>query len=58
MSLKSVLRLLEGPQTLGRGKPFWSGFLLILAVAIAYPQFADGFDVGNNIYFFISKRFT
>ncbi|AGT10724.1 ABC transporter permease subunit [Paracoccus aminophilus] len=52
MSLKSTLRLLEGPQTLGRGRGFWSGFGLILAAALAYPLFADGFDVGNNIYFF------
>ncbi|MCE8044405.1 ABC transporter permease [Halomonas daqingensis] len=43
---------LEGPQTLGKGKGFWSGFLLVLAVACVYPLFADGYDVGNNVYFF------
>ncbi|WP_217267794.1 MULTISPECIES: hypothetical protein [Halomonadaceae] len=43
---------LEGPQTLGKGKGFWSGFLLVLVAACAYPLFADGYDVGNNIYFF------
>ncbi|KQT48970.1 ABC transporter permease [Aureimonas sp. Leaf454] len=46
------LALLEGPQTLGKGLRFWSLFLLVLAAASAYPLFADGYDVGNNVYFF------
>lgn len=44
-------RLLEGPQTLGRGKAFWSTACIVLILAIIYPLFADGYDVGNNIYF-------
>lgn len=47
-----ALRLLEGPQTLGRGPSFWSLFALVVAAACAYPLFADGYDVGNNVYFF------
>lgn len=50
--ITSILTLLEGPQTLGRGRRFWSGFALIVAAASAYPLFADGYDVGNNVYFF------
>ncbi|TFF20487.1 ABC transporter permease [Jiella endophytica] len=50
--LTSTLGLLEGPQTLGKGVGFWSGFLVVLALACAYPLFADGYDVGNNVYFF------
>ncbi|KAA0969831.1 ABC transporter permease [Aureimonas fodinaquatilis] len=46
------MTLLEGPQTLGRGPGFWSVFALVIAAAIAYPSFADGYDVGNNVYFF------
>jgi len=50
--LRNWLSLLEGPQTWGRGRVFWAGFLLVVAAASAYPLFADGYDVGNNVYFF------
>lgn len=46
------LRLLEGPQTLGKGPKFWIPFALVLAAAGTYPLVADGYDVGNNVYFF------
>lgn len=48
-----MLKLLEGPQTLGRGKVFWSSFLVVLAGALTYPLFADSYDVGNFAYFLI-----
>lgn len=48
----AFLRLVEGPQTLGRGPKFWSGFLVVLVAACVYPMFADSYDVGNNVYFF------
>lgn len=48
----SVLKLVEGPQTLGQGSKFWSGFTVVLLAACVYPQFADSYDVGNNTYFF------
>ena len=47
-----MLRRLEGPQTLGRGPAFWTAFAAVLAAAIAYPWFADGYTVGNTAYFF------
>lgn len=50
--LAATLRLIEGPQTLGRGPGFWAGFAAVLAAACVYPMFADGYDVGNNVYFF------
>ncbi|MCQ9617414.1 ABC transporter permease [Paenalcaligenes niemegkensis] len=52
MKLLNFLGLLEGPQTLGRGKHFWSGAGLLAIFAFIYPLFADGYDVGNNVYFF------
>lgn len=48
----SLLKLVEGPQTLGRGPKFWTGFVTVLLAACAYPLFADSYDVGNNVYFF------
>lgn len=48
----NAIRLLQGPQTLGRGKSFWSIFIVVIALACTYPMFADGYDVGNNVYFF------
>ncbi|MDX3926099.1 MAG: branched-chain amino acid ABC transporter permease [Shinella sp.] len=50
--LANTIRLIEGPQTLGRGKAFWSIFALVILAACLYPLFADGYDVGNNVYFF------
>jgi ABC-type branched-subunit amino acid transport system permease subunit len=46
------IRLLEGPQTLGRGPLFWSAAALALLTAVAYPLIADGYTVGNTVYFF------
>lgn len=43
---------LEGPQTLGRGKWFWLGLAIVVALAAAYPLFEDAYTVGNTIYFF------
>ena len=50
--LANAVRLIEGPQTLGRGPAFWSSFALVILAACLYPLFADGYDVGNNVYFF------
>ncbi len=47
-----LLRRLEGPQTMGRGPLFWLGFLAVVALAALYPLTADGYTVGNTIYFF------
>ncbi|WP_407521641.1 branched-chain amino acid ABC transporter permease [Methylobacterium oryzisoli] len=47
-----ALRRLEGPQTMGRGPAFWIAFAVVLAGAVAYPRFADGYTVGNTAYFF------
>lgn len=52
MRAPGFLRLLEGPQTLGRGPWFWGAAALVLLVALAYPQVADGYTVGNTVYFF------
>jgi ABC-type branched-subunit amino acid transport system permease subunit len=49
----AFLRRLEGPQTVGRGPAFWALFAVVLAVALAYPLFSDGYTVGNTVYFFV-----
>ena len=48
----SLLRRLEGPQTLGRGPLFWAGFAAVLLLAVLYPLSVDGYTVGNTVYFF------
>lgn len=48
-----MLRLINGPQTVGNGRFFWISFLLVFAAALAYPMFADSYDVGNFAYFLI-----
>lgn len=49
---RSLLGRLNGPQTIGRGPVFWSGFVVTVLIAVAYPFFADGWTVGNTAYFF------
>ena len=51
MTLARILHHLEGPQTLGRGRLFWTVFAMTLVAAIIYPLFSDGYTVGNNVYF-------
>lgn len=48
-----MLRLINGPQTVGNGRFFWICFFAVLAAALAYPMFADSYDVGNFAYFLI-----
>src|SRR3954469_24263351 len=48
-----MLSLVNGPQTIGNGRGFWMAFLAVLAMALAYPIFADSYDVGNFSYFLI-----
>lgn len=50
--LHRIFQTLEGPQTAGRGKLFWSGVVLVVALAALYPLTTDGYTVGNTIYFF------
>jgi branched-chain amino acid transport system permease protein len=52
MRAPSFIRLLEGPQTLGRGPWFWAAAVIVLLAAISYPLLADGYTVGNTVYFF------
>ena len=48
-----MLKLLNGPQTMGRSRVFWACAALVLAAALIYPAFADPYNVGNFGYFFI-----
>src|SRR5665811_2471285 len=36
----------------GRGPLFWGVAGLVLLAAVAYPLVADGYTVGNTVYFF------
>ncbi|MCW5626041.1 MAG: ABC transporter permease [Burkholderiales bacterium] len=48
-----MLRLVNGPQTVGNGPAFWISFLVVLVGALVYPLFADAYDVGNFAYFLL-----
>ena len=48
-----MLKLLNGPQTMGNGRRFWVAFAAALGVLLAYPLVANSYDVGNFAYFFI-----
>lgn len=48
-----LIGLLNGPQTLGRGKGFWSGFVLVCVAAAFLPTYVEDFTVNNVSYFLI-----
>jgi urea transport system permease protein len=48
-----MFKLINGPQTLGTDRTFWLSFAAVLAVVLAYPLFADAYDVGNMAYLLI-----
>jgi urea transport system permease protein len=45
-----MFKLLNGPQTLGKGRAFWISFGVVLALMLAYPLVADSYSVGNIAY--------
>jgi urea transport system permease protein len=47
------LKLVEGPQTLGRGKVFWLGFVVLVIAAAFLPSYVEDFTVNNFAYFLI-----
>jgi ABC-type branched-subunit amino acid transport system permease subunit len=47
------LALLDGPQTLGRGRAFWFVFALLVLVAALLPVFVDAFAITNLTYFLV-----
>ena len=49
----NVLRMLEGPQTLGRGKSFWGGFVVVILAAALMPAYVEDYTVNNFAYFFV-----
>jgi branched-chain amino acid transport system permease protein len=49
--LGAALRLLNGPQTLGRGRAFWTAVALGVAAALAFPLVADSYQVGSGAFF-------
>ena len=44
---------LQGPQTLGQGKLFWSSMAILVVIAVLFPLFVDGWTVGNAAYFLV-----
>ena len=48
-----ALRLLEGDQTVGRGRPFWLAVAVVCLGASAFGGIADGFAVENGSYFLV-----
>ena len=52
--LDKYLWLLNGPQTMGRGVPFWVGFLAIVVVLALGPEFLSRYQIINFSNFLIS----
>jgi branched-chain amino acid transport system permease protein len=53
-ALDKYLGLLNGPQTMGRGLPFWLGFLAIVAALALGPEFLSRYQIINFSNFLIS----
>lgn len=50
--LKQIIKGLNGSQTIGKSKIFWTGFIVLIVGAFLYPQFVSEFEVLNMGYFF------
>lgn len=51
--MKSILHLLEGDQTLGRGPRFWCTALVVLVGALVFGGLASSFAVDTASYFLV-----
>ncbi|HEX2527935.1 MAG TPA: branched-chain amino acid ABC transporter permease [Geminicoccus sp.] len=49
--MKNLLSLVNGPQTFGQGRTFWSAALLLLVAALFFPLFVSNYTVGNVAFF-------
>ena len=52
--LDRYLGRLNGPQTIGRGVPFWTCFLAVIAVLALSPEFLSRYEIINFSNFLIS----
>ena len=52
--LDKYLGRLNGPQTIGRGVPFWTCFLAVVAVLAISPEFLSRYEIINFSNFLIS----
>ena len=44
---------LEGPNTIGNSRGFWVGFVVALAIAVAYPLIVGSYQAGNTALFLL-----
>jgi branched-chain amino acid transport system permease protein len=51
--LSRLLALLDGPQTIGRGRGFWSLFLAVVVGLGILPLFVNAFAITNLTYFLV-----
>lgn len=51
--LTGILRLLNGTQTLGRSRSFWSAVGLVLVIASIFGITSNPFQIGNAAYFLV-----
>lgn len=51
--MRNLVSLLQGPQTMGRGPVFWTGFGVVVLAAAALPGVADAFSVTNIAFFLV-----
>ena len=51
--MRKLFAALDGPQTLGRGMGFWSGFVVVVVAAAALPVFVEAFAITNLTYFLL-----
>ena len=52
--LGRLRKALEGPNTLGQGRPFWLGFTVLVALLLVYPMFRSSYYVSNTAYLLVS----
>jgi branched-chain amino acid transport system permease protein len=52
--MKSVIRLLNGSEDIGRGPPFWAFFAIVLALFLAAPLYLSEFAAYNVSFYLLN----
>lgn len=53
-ALSRLQNALEGPNTLGQGRAFWFGFIVLVGLLFVYPMFRSSYYVSNTAYLLVS----
>ena len=52
--MSHLLRLLTGPEDIGRSRWFWAAFVVVCVFLFVYPHWLSEFEATNNAYYLLN----